>query len=482
MGSLKRTLELGQEEPKISLPPPLRPDALAPHIAARRGSATLRISEKANEMRNAGEEVYALGFGQSPFPVPACMVRKLKEHAEVNKYLPVRGHPHLRQAIAEWAVHHKGVSVTAEDVMVGPGSKQLIYLLQAVLQCQLLLPRPSWVSYAPQAELLGREVLWVETSEQQQWQLQAEALEAACQSSRRPCLLIFNNPCNPTGTACTAEQVKALAEVARKHRLLVLADEIYDLVQFDGKHESFAKHYPEGTIILTGISKTSGGGGWRMGAFVFPPGLRWILDAMAVYASETHSSVSAPIQFGSIPAFQTHHDSEEAQAMRHYHQASRQILAAVGQRFADVVNADAGGETRVVPPTGGFYAWLNAERDPGTAARLRRRGLASAEELADQLLRDTGVATLPGDAYGWDKSKLCLHIAFVDFDGAQAIEHVAELPRFQGQVDPEGDAKFVEKYAPRVVLGAQKMRQWLDKMGQETPDDADFLSKKRKFQ
>eukprot|EP00435_Cladocopium_sp_Y103_P045644 s194_g13.t1 len=443
MGSLKRTLELGlEQEPKISLvdlavPSPLGPKALAPQIASRRGSATLRIAEKANEMRSAGKEVYALGFGQSPFPVPACMVRKLKEHAEVNKYLPVRGHPHLRQAIAEWAVHHKGVMVTAEDVMVGPGSKQLIYLLQAVLQCQLLLPRPSWVSYAPQAELLGREVFWVDTSEGEKWQLQAAALDAACQASTKsePRLLIFNNPCNPTGTACTPEQVKALAEVARKHRLLVLADEIYDLMQFDGKHESFAKHYPEGTIILTGISKTSGGGGWRMGAFVFPPALRCILDAMAVYASETHSSVSAPIQFGSIPAFQTHQDSEDARAMRHYHRASRHILAAVGQTFADVVNAD--GECRVVPPTGGFYAWLNAELGAGVATRLGRRGLSSAEQLAEQLLRDTGVATLPGDAYGWDRSKLCLHIAFVDFDGAQAIEHVHELPRFHGRVDPK---------------------------------------------
>jgi len=464
-----------------TFPAPLSRAALSSVIAQRRGSATLRISEKAAEMRAAGKEVYALGFGQSPFSVPDCMVRKLREHAEVNKYLPVRGLPELRTAIAQWAVAFKGMKVGAEDVMVGPGSKQLIYLLQAVLKCKLMLPRPSWVSYCPQAELLGREVQWVETSEEEKWQLQASALDAACQidGASAPRLIIFNNPCNPTGTACTAEQVKALAAVARKHKLLVLSDEIYDVVQFDGKHESFAKHYPEGTILLTGISKTSGAGGWRMGAFVFPPPLRWILDAMAVYASETHSAVSAPIQFGSLPAFRMHQNTEEAREMQHYQTASRHILGAVGCTVAMLLNGASGGTQYVVPPTGGFYLWVNADL-PALKTRF-----TSAEQMAEQLLMDTGVATLPGDAYGWDSSKLCLHIAYVDFDGAKGIEKVHELPRFQGKDDPSGDAEWVQTYAPRVYLGAQKLREWLLKMEtngrcQSVEIVGDDLSKKRK--
>ena len=109
--------------------------------------------------------------------------------------------------------------------------------------------------------------------------------------------------------------------------------------RFDGKHEPFAKHYPEGTITLTGISKWAGAGGWRLGAFVFPSDLRWLLNAMAVYASETHSCVAAPIQYGAVPAFTAHRDTAEGRQVRHYLKASRCILGAVGETFAEVVNA-----------------------------------------------------------------------------------------------------------------------------------------------
>ena len=107
--------------------------------------------------------------------------------------------------------------------------------------------------------------------------------------------------------------------------------------RFDGNHEPFAKHYPEGTITLTGISKWAGAGGWRLGAFVFPSSLRWLLNAMAVYASETHSCVAAPIQYGAVPAFAAHRDTPQGQYMRHYLKASRSILGAIGEAFAEVV-------------------------------------------------------------------------------------------------------------------------------------------------
>lgn len=441
---------------------PLTPAALVPEVASRKVSATFSISECARRKRDAGEEVFALGFGQSPFPVPEPMVQECQAHAHVKDYLPVRGLPLLRETIADWARFHKGVpDVTAEDVLIGPGSKQLIYLLQAVLQCDLLLPRPAWVTYAPQAELLRRRVFWVETSAEKQWKMDPKDLDEACRlgdSDSPNRLFIFNNPCNPTGTAVTAQTVAELAAVARAHRLLVLADEIYDYQQFDGNHEPFAKHYPEGTITLTGISKWAGAGGWRLGAFVFPSSLRWLLNAMAVYASETHSCVAAPIQYGAVPAFAAHRDTPQGQYMRHYLKASRSILGAIGEAFAEVVCG--GSPCDMIVPTGGFYAWIDAESGNRREAFVRK-GITTSGQLAQRLLDETGVATLPGESYGWPPEKLCLHVAYVDFDGGAAIEAVGKLPRFSGKKDPAGDAQFVREYAPRVYQGAWKLREWL---------------------
>ena len=157
----------------------------------------------------------------------------------------------------------------------------MIFNLQFAYDGLLLLPAPSWVSYEPQAQIAQMPVYRIPTTQEDNWCLQVNALEAACQelpSTKK--LLILNYPNNPTGTSYSPEHLISMTQVLRKYEVLVIADEIYGEVHHNGNHHSLAEFYPEGTIISSGLSKWCGAGGWRLGTFTFPPAYRWLQDAM----------------------------------------------------------------------------------------------------------------------------------------------------------------------------------------------------------
>jgi aspartate aminotransferase len=124
-------------------------------------SATLAINEQSQQLADSGAELFRLGFGQSPFPVPQSLVKALQDNAHQKAYLPAQGLLALRQAIGDYLLRTEQLNYQPEQILVGPGTKELMYLLQSVLQAELVLPSPSWVSYAPQAAILGREISWL---------------------------------------------------------------------------------------------------------------------------------------------------------------------------------------------------------------------------------------------------------------------------------------------------------------------------------
>ncbi|MGA0002018.1 MAG: pyridoxal phosphate-dependent aminotransferase, partial [Steroidobacteraceae bacterium] len=267
-------------------------------------SATLAINDRSDELLAQGQRIFKLGLGQSPFPVPASVVEALRRSAHEKDYLPVRGLRPLREAVAEFLQRRHGIQRARRQVLVGPGSKELIFITQLAYAGELLVPSPSWVSYAPQARIIGRRVTWLPTTLKDGWKLLPETLEQHCASSPGlPRLLILNSPNNPTGSSFSDAELAALAAVARRHQLLVISDEIYADLHHEGPSASISHHYPEGTVVSTGLSKWCGAGGWRLGVFSFPEELEWLCAAMAAIASETYTSVSAPVQFAAIEAF-----------------------------------------------------------------------------------------------------------------------------------------------------------------------------------
>ncbi len=411
-------------------------------------SATLAINEKSNELIKKGRTVYKLGLGQSPFPVPAIVQEALRRNAHQKDYLPVKGLMVLREAIADFNFKNQGITCSPEDIMIGPGSKELIFILQLVYYGELIIPTPSWVSYSPQARIIGRNVTWVPTSEENDWRLSPEKLDLICRTDPdRPRIVILNYPSNPTGSTYPKDRLKKLAEVARKYNVILVSDEIYGLLDHSGKHVSIAQFYPEGTIISGGLSKWAGAGGWRLGTFTFPDNLRWLQNAMAIVASETYTSTSAPIQYAAISAFQDHPEIND------YLFHARRVLQELGKFMANRLKSK---KITLPSPKGGFYLFpnFNFYRE-----KLAVKGILTSVEMCEAVLNETGVAFLPGMDFGRQPEELTCRLAYVDFDG----ELVLEKARTEYQSKPI-DKEFLNKYCSKMIKATEKIEEWLESL------------------
>jgi aspartate aminotransferase len=409
-------------------------------------SATLAINEKCNELRKGGRQVYKLGLGQSPFPVPQSVVDELKVNAHQKDYLAVRGLFQLREAVADYHRRFQGLNNEAEDVLIGPGSKELMFLLQLVYYGDLVIPTPSWVSYAPQAHIIGRHVRWLSTHKENNWKLTAEELLARCKvDPNKPRIAILNYPSNPSGVSYTIEELKSIARVASDHKIILLSDEIYGELNHRGKHVSIARYYPEGTIISGGLSKWCGAGGWRLGTFTFPPSLRWLLDSMAVVASETFTATSAPIQYAAVRAF------KGGIKIENYLWSCRHILKNLAKTIVTRLKK-AGLD--VSEPDGAFYLFPDFTPLKG---RLLEKGINTSYNLCTKLLDETGVAILPGISFGRPENELTARIAYIDFDGIRALS-AAQQTKSEKEIDKE----FLETYCGNTLDAIDLICDWLN--------------------
>ena len=265
-------------------------------------SPTVAINEFSNRIIADGRKVYKLGLGQSPFPVPDFLQEELIRHADKRSYLQTAGLPELREAISAM-YQSMGIDSDPSNVIVGPGTKGLMYVAQTVFDGTVLFPQASWVSYEPQAIISSTKYQWIDTSAENDFKLSPNELEKVCKKVVGPKLLILNSPSNPTGAVYSSDELSALADVARKYSIIVLSDEIYGMLAHSSEHQSFAVHYPERTIISDGLSKCAGAGGWRLGYFHIPHELIGFRNKMISVISEIFSSTSAPIQYAAIAAY-----------------------------------------------------------------------------------------------------------------------------------------------------------------------------------
>ena len=407
-------------------------------------SATLAINQRSLALQAEGRTIYRFGLGQSPFPVPAPVEAALRRHAAEKDYLPVEGLLALREEVARFHTDAGDGHFEAQDILIGPGSKELMFLTQLAFGGEILLPSPCWVSYGPQARMAGREVSRILTGAEGNWRLSPAQLDAHCaRQPNRPRLMILNYPGNPDGDSYTAKELQELAAVARKHRIIVLSDEIYGLTHHRLEHRSLAPFYPEGTLISSGLSKWCGAGGWRLGTFAFPRELDWLRRAVAAAASETFTSVSAPIQYAAIEAFKRGPEVED------YLLHQSRVLRSLGQEVHRRLSA-AG--LRVRPPVGGFYVWIDFR---ARTEQLRSRGIANSIELCERLLQESGVAILPGASFERPPQELCARLAYVNFDGAAALEASRSLP-----TDSELPVSFLEDHCGATLEGIDALCRW----------------------
>ena len=417
---------------------------LHPHLGQVEKSATLAINERSVEMAAAGQTIYRFGFGQSPFPVPDSMVAALKENAYRKNYLPVEGLFELREAVAAYHNDVDQIHIEPEGVLVSPGSKELIFTLQMAIKGSTLIPAPCWVSYVPQANLVQRDNQYIQTRFEDNWRLLPEQLDFAVKQTSGPHLLILNYPGNPDGGTYSAEELKALANVARKNNVLILSDEIYGRLYHKGEHVSIARFYPEGTIVSSSLSKWCAAGGWRLGHFAFPKELFWLKEALASITSDTYSCVAAPIQYAGLQAY------NDKDTVGEYLFHCRRILSTIGNFCASTL-LEAG--VNIQSPSGAFYLFPDFE---SFRISLSEKGIHDSAAMCEQLLQDTRVVLLPGTAFGRPAEELNARIAYVNFDGGKALQTSREISMEQNLTMHDlGDNVINVKY------GIEKLIDWL---------------------
>jgi aspartate aminotransferase len=397
-------------------------------------SATLAINEKSKVLISKGKKIYRFGFGQSPFPVPEKIVSTLKKNANRKTYLPMQGLPKLRDAVSRYLSKKTGSNFLKENIIITPGSKEGMFLMHMAFNGDIILPAPSWVSYAPQAKIASNKVHWIQTSADNNWFPTAKELEKKIKSIKnKNIILILNSPNNPSGTTCN--NLKELSKIAKKYKIIILSDEIYTDLKFDKKYESISKYYPEGTCITGGLSKWCGAGGWRLGFFAAPKKLNVLMDSLRVLASETFSTVNSPVQYAAVEAYNGDYGDFKLKTTN--------ILQGVGMYVYEKLRSN---KVLINPPQGGFYLM----------PEFINKKYKTSSDMCVAILKETGVALLPGSAFGFRPNKMLVRLSFTDFDGSNFLKNISS-----GKNVSKSD---VEKYAPNVVAGTKILSNWAKKL------------------
>ncbi|KAK6985606.1 aspartate aminotransferase [Biomphalaria glabrata] len=427
----------------------VRPDLTLKQYSS---ASNLAFNEKIKSLIKEGQNIYHFGFGQSPFPVLETAVDYLKKYASENDYLPVQGLATLRKGICEFHKVYDDLTFDPDDVIVAPGSKELIFLLMTVFNGDILINSPSWTTYQSQAILAGRSPLIVDSREKDGWKITPEELEKVLSKADIDSykLLILTNPCNPTGTCYTQENLEKLTEVFRNHRVIVLSDEIYARVQYGGDHVCLSKVYPEGTILSSGMSKWAGAGGWRLGYNIFPKELFPLMSAVRNAASHSYSCAPAPMQYAFSQVLTNFPACDE------YIQHTTRIMKLVGQFCTSELRSVG---VKVVEPKGGYYIFPNFEV---IKPALIKCGITSCKQMCELILKDAHVALMPG---GPDHMRpideLTTRLCFVNFDGSLSLSESR-----QRGLTCKLDVNFVKEFCAPVYGGVMALKTWVLKLTQ----------------
>ena len=353
-------------------------------------SATLAMSQKSSEMKAQGIDVINMSVGEPDFNTPDHIKAAAQKAIDNNysKYSPVAGYPDLRKAIVAKLKNENGLDYTAAEISVSNGAKQCV--CNAVLALvddgdEVIIPAPYWVSYPQMVKLAGGTPVIVPAGFEQDFKMTAQQLEEAITPKTR--MLILCSPSNPTGSVYTAEELAALAEVILKHDdLFVLADEIYEHINYTGKHASIASipGMKERSIIINGVSKAYAMTGWRIGFAAAP---EWIIKGLNKLQGQYTSGPCSVSQKAAEEAYVASQQCVED--MRIAFERRRDLIVELAKDIPGL---------EVNVPQGAFYLFPKCSSFFGKTDG--KRVINNSSDLAMYLLEEGHVATVGGDAFG----------------------------------------------------------------------------------
>ena len=379
-------------------------------------SATLAMSQKSSEMKAQGIDVINMSVGEPDFNTPDHIKEAAKKAIDENysRYSPVPGYPELRRAIVDKLKRENGLDYTTDEVLVSNGAKQSVCnTVMALVNPgeEVIIPTPYWVSYPQMALLAGGTPVFVEASFEQNFKMTPEQLEAAITPKTR--LIILCSPSNPTGSVYNKEELRALANIILKHEdLYVLADEIYEHINYVGHHESIAQ-FPgmkERAIIVNGVSKAYAMTGWRIGYIAAP---QWIVKGCNKLQGQY---TSGPCSVSQKAAEFAYTQSQECvEQMRQAFERRRNLIVELAKQIPGL---------EVNVPEGAFYLFPKCSSFYGKTAP-DGTVINNSTDLAMYLLMEGHVATVGGDAFG-DPECFRMSYATSDDNIREAMRRIAQ--------------------------------------------------------
>ncbi len=378
-------------------------------------SATLAMSQKSSEMKAQGIDVINMSVGEPDFNTPDHIKEAAKKAIDENysRYSPVPGYPDLRKAIVAKLKNENGLEYNVNEILVSNGAKQSVCNTVMAL-CndgdEVIIPAPYWVSYPQMAKLAGAEPVIVNAGFEQNFKMTPEQLEAAITPKTR--MLILCSPSNPTGSVYSQEELDALAKVILSHdELYVLADEIYEHINYVGKHASIAKAegMRERTIIVNGVSKAYAMTGWRIGYIAAP---EWIVKGCNKLQGQYTSGPCSVSQKAAEAAYTM--DQTCVETMRQAFQRRRDLIVELAKDIPGL---------EVNVPEGAFYLFPKCSSFYGKACG--DKVINNSTDLAMFLLEEGHVATVGGDAFG-DPECFRMSYATSDDNIREAMKRIKE--------------------------------------------------------
>jgi len=378
-------------------------------------SATLAMSQKSGEMKAQGIDVINMSVGEPDFNTPDHIKEAAKKAIDDNwsRYSPVPGYADLRQAIVAKLKNENGLDYTINEVLVSNGAKQSVCnTVMALVNDgdEVIIPTPYWVSYPQMAKLAGGEPVYIEASFEQNFKITPEQLEAAITPKTK--MLILCSPSNPTGSVYSQEELNALAEVIKKHdNLFVLADEIYEHINYIGKHASIAKceGMKERSIIVNGVSKAYAMTGWRIGYIAAP---EWIVKGCNKLQGQYTSGPCSVSQKAATEAYIASQACVEE--MRQAFERRRNLIVELAKDIPGLEVNVPEGAFYLFPKCSSFYGKSDGERT-----------INNSTDLAMYLLEVGHVATVGGDAFG-DPNCFRMSYATSDDNIREAMRRIKE--------------------------------------------------------
>lgn len=384
-----------------------------PALSTLSPSATLAINQTVQAKRATDHDIVHFGFGESPFKVPRLIVDALIKHAVHKNYLPGEGLSPLREAVSQYYQNHYQYKYKKEDVFIFPGSKAALFHLLYLLDGPLLLPSPSWVSYAPQARLLDKKISIIQTTFDRHYEPTDEALIQACLQypKTQQKILLLNSPNNPTGLCLTSSRLDSIASIAEEYNIIILSDEIYAGIYFNHQsHSSMAYHAPHRTIVTSGLSKLFSAGGYRLGLCLIPDTMPHLKSALTTMISETFSCVSSPIQYAAHAAYsEFNHITPYLEQCKNIHQLVGFYLHTQFEELGLLCHK----------PQGAFYLFPSFIHHK---EKLSKLGIKTDKDLCQRLLIHYNLAVLPGSDFLMPADALTVRVATVDYEGDKALQ------------------------------------------------------------